>query len=111
MDHITVTNNADIEFIVLINEKFWQGLDADTQKIVSDAALKADMAVRDEMANIEKAAFDEAAKNGMTIYYPTPEEIAKWKEASEPVLSQFEAEAGELGKQVLEAARALQASN
>jgi C4-dicarboxylate-binding protein DctP len=61
MDHITVTNNADIEFIVLINEKFWQGLDAETQKIVSEAALKADMAVRDEMANIEKASFEEAA--------------------------------------------------
>ena len=40
MDYLTVTNHADIEFIVLINEKVWQGLTADQQAVINTAARR-----------------------------------------------------------------------
>jgi C4-dicarboxylate-binding protein DctP len=108
MDHITVTNHADIEFIVLVNEKFWQGLDEGTRKIISDAALKAEMAVRDEMSKIEEAAYASAKENGMTVYTPTAEEIAEWRKTAQPVIDGYKAASGELGQKVLDAAMAMQ---
>lgn len=105
MDTITVTNHADIEFIVLVNEDFWQDLTEKQREIITAAALKAEMSVRDKVEQIEKDAFAAAKENGMTVYTPTEAEIAEWKKASEPVFADFLKNAGDLGKQVFEAAQ------
>ncbi len=105
MDTITVTNHADIEFIVLVNEDFWQDLTEKQREIITAAALKAEMSVRDKVEQIEKDAFAAAKENGMTVYTPTEAEIADWKKASEPVFADFLKNAGDLGKQVFEAAQ------
>lgn len=107
MDTITKTQHADIEFIVVVNEKFWQGLPAAHRDIIEAAADRADKAVRGEILNIEGAAYAAAAENGMQIVTPTPEEIETFKACSGPVYEQFAADAGELGKQVLSAAQAM----
>lgn len=107
MDHITVTNHADIEFIVIVNEKFWQGLSEETRKIISDAARKAEIAVRDEMSRIEKAAYDAAKENGMTVYEPTAEEITAWKATAQPVIDGYKSAAGDLGAKLIDAAASL----
>ena len=104
MDTITVTNHADIEFIVVANTDWWNGLSPEHQKIMADAARKAEISVRDEMSAIEADAYAEAEKAGMTIYTPTDEEIAAWKAAAAPVYDGFRAKAGELGAQILSAA-------
>ncbi|MCW5698442.1 MAG: TRAP transporter substrate-binding protein DctP [Rhodospirillales bacterium] len=108
MDHITVTNNADIEFIVLVNEAFWQSLPDAQKAIIQAAADKADVTVRDDIARIEKEAYEAAEQNGMTIYRPTAEEIELWKASAKPVIDAYLAESGDLGKQLYEAALALQ---
>ncbi len=107
MDHITVTNHADIEFIVLINEKFWQGLSEENRKVITAAATKAELAVRDEMNEIEKNAYVAARENGMTVYTPTAEEVAAWKQTAQPVIDGYKAASGELGAKVLQAAQSL----
>jgi C4-dicarboxylate-binding protein DctP len=104
MDTITVTNHADIEFIVVANTDWWNGLSAEHQKIMADAARKAEIAVREEMSAIEAAAYAEAEKAGMTVYQPTDAEIAAWKEAAAPVYDGFRAKAGDLGAEILSAA-------
>ncbi|MEM8878463.1 MAG: TRAP transporter substrate-binding protein DctP [Pseudomonadota bacterium] len=104
MDTITVTNNADIEFIVVVNEDFWQGLSDEQRGWISASARKAEIDVRDRMASIEAEAFEQAKSNGMTVYTPTPEEIAAWREASQPVIDTWLEGAGDLGRQVYEAA-------
>jgi C4-dicarboxylate-binding protein DctP len=104
MDTITVTNHADIEFIVLVNEEFWQGLPEDHRAIISAAAAKAEMSVRDEMAQIEADAYAAAEENGMTVVELTPEQLEAWKAAAQPVLEGYKAAAGDLGAQLLNAA-------
>ncbi|MFK8080870.1 MAG: TRAP transporter substrate-binding protein DctP [Granulosicoccus sp.] len=107
MDHITVTNHADIEFIVVVNTETWSSLSDTHRDIVQSAARNAEADVRDRMSAIEAEAYEAAQANGMTVYTPTEAEIATWREASQPVYESFTETAGALGKQVLEAARAL----
>ncbi|MEX2518726.1 MAG: TRAP transporter substrate-binding protein DctP, partial [Paracoccaceae bacterium] len=106
MDTITVTNNADIEFLVVVNNDWWNALSETHRELMTAAALKAEADVRDQMAGIEAKAYAEAKENGMTIYEPTAEEIAAWQAASAPVYDQFVKNAGPLGAEVLSAAQA-----
>jgi len=105
MDTITVTNNADIEFIVVVNTDFWNGLPEEHRKIISEAARTAENSVRDAMSTIEADAYAAAEENGMQIYTPTADEMAAWKAASQPVYDTFLERTGETGKQMLDAAQ------
>ena len=108
MDTITVTNNANIEFIVVVNEDFWQGLPEQHRTWIMESARHAEDDVRDRMAAIEAEAYETAAENGMTIHQLGAGDVEAWKAAAQPVYDQFLNDSGALGEQVLGAARALQ---
>ena len=103
MDTVTVTNNADIEFVVLVNEDFWQALPVQQRQWISDAARAAEVDVRDRVKEIEANAYEEAIANGMSVYKLTESEAAAWKSASTSVVDTWLASAGELGKSVFDA--------
>jgi C4-dicarboxylate-binding protein DctP len=107
MDAVTVVNNADIEFLVVINEEFWQGLTDEERAAIEAAAVKAEIAVRDYVSELERDVAKEAEAAGMQVYFPTDEEVAAWKSASQPVIEAWLAESGPLGQQVLDAANDL----
>ncbi len=107
MDTITITNHADIEFVVLVNDKFWQGLSAEHQSIIEAAAETADLAVRNKMGQIEADAYAAAKEKGMKVYQPTEAEIEQWKSQSASVLESYKSSAGPLGEQLLKAAQEL----
>lgn len=107
MDSITVTNHADIEFVVLVNETFWQGLTDAQRDLIQAAARKAETTVRDEMARIEAAAYKVAEENGMKIVTLSEEEVEAWRAATKPVLDSYLAESGALGAKVAKAADSL----
>lgn len=109
MDWITVTNHADIEFIVLINEKVWQGLSPKHRDLITAAARKAETSVRDEMASIEAAAYEAAEDNGMKVQRLTPAQVEAYRAAAQPVLDSYLEESGELGRTIVDAAEALRA--
>ncbi|RME14517.1 MAG: hypothetical protein D6801_09160 [Alphaproteobacteria bacterium] len=106
MDTITVTNHADIEFIVVANTDWWNGLTDAQRQIISDAARKAEIDVRDRVSQIEADAYAAAEAHGMTIHHPTAEEIELWKAAAAPVYDSSLEKAGDLGRQLIDAARA-----
>lgn len=107
MDTITVTNHADIEFIVVVNTDFWNGLSDDHKAVIEAAALKAEKDVRDRVSQIEADAYAAAEENGMSVYRPTAEEISAWKAVSQPVYDAYQEKAGDLGAKVLDAANNL----
>ena len=104
MNTITAVNNADIEFLVVINEDVWNGLTDDKRDILTTAARNAETDVRDYMAEFEADAFKQAEAEGMTVHFPTDKEIAAWRAASAPVIEAWLAESGDLGQQLLDAA-------
>ena len=110
MDWITVTNHADIEFVVLVNEDFWQELPEAHREIIQSAAAMADAAVRDRITEIENEAYAAAKENGMQVHELSSAEIEAWRAGAQPVIDQYLAETGDLGKQVYEAALELRSS-
>ncbi len=104
MDTITVTNHADIEFVVVVNTDWWNGLSAELQGQIREAANVAQEDVRDRMAAIEAEAYDAARANGMNIVELSDEDLAAWKAVAQPVYDSYLAATGDVGKAVLDAA-------
>ena len=104
MDTITVTNHADIEFVVVVNKDWWNGLSDANRTAITEAAEVAQASVRDAMSQIEADAYKAAEENGMTVYTPTEDELAQWREVAAPVIDAYKENAGDLGAKVLEAA-------
>jgi len=104
MDTITVTNHANIEFIVVANTDWWNELSDEHRQIMATAARNAEIAVRDEMASIEADAYAAAVDAGMSIYEPSADEIEMWRAAAASVYDGYRETAGDLGSQILDAA-------
>ena len=104
MDTITVTNHADIEFVVVVNNDWWNGLSKEIRGYITEAAAVAQGSVRDKMASIEAEAYAAAKENGMTVVELTDDELEQWKAVSQPVYDSYLAAAGEAGQKVLTAA-------
>lgn len=78
-----------------INEKFYQSLPEDLRYIVADSARIGAMAYRGLLEFGNALDIQDLTKKGMIIYAPTPEEIAKFKEATqEPVIKFLAKEIG-----------------
>jgi C4-dicarboxylate-binding protein DctP len=103
MDTITVTNHADIEFVVVVNSEWFGGLSPEIQGHIRDAAAVAQEDVRNRMSQIEADAFAAAEENGMTVVQLTDEDLAAWKAVAQPVYDAYLAAAGEAGKKILDA--------
>jgi len=109
MDAVTKVPIADIEFIVVINEGVWQSLTDDQRRILAEAAAVAERDVREKIAVMEREAEEYAISKGMIVYTPTEEEMALWRQASEPMFAWFAENAGDLGRRLIEEAKALRA--
>ena len=107
MDTVTVANAASIEFVVVINEKVFQSLSDDERKIILTASTNAEMKLRNEFAQIEKEALEAGRLNKMMIYAPDATEMAAFRKSADVVRDEFLKSAGDLGRQVHDAALAL----
>ncbi|KIC46103.1 C4-dicarboxylate ABC transporter substrate-binding protein [Ruegeria sp. ANG-S4] len=107
MDHVTITNHANIEFIVVINDAFWRGLTDGQREAISAAARVAEIDMREAASALHAEILAEAETQGMTVYRPNADELAAWKDASMPVIEQWAANSGTLGTEVLNAAENL----
>ncbi|MEO0893947.1 MAG: TRAP transporter substrate-binding protein DctP [Pseudomonadota bacterium] len=103
MDTITVTNHANIEFVVVVNNDWWAGLSPEIQGHISDAASIAQDNVRERMAAIEEAAYAAAEENGMTVVEISDEDLAAWQAVAQPVYDAYIEAAGEAGQAILDA--------
>ncbi|WP_428926200.1 TRAP transporter substrate-binding protein DctP [Marinibacterium sp. SX1] len=102
MDTITVTNHADIEFVVVVNTDWWNGLSDEIRAQITEAAAVAQEDVRDRMSQIEAEAYAAAEENGMTIVELSDEDLAAWKEVVQPVYDNYVAASGEAGQGILD---------
>lgn len=105
MDTITKTNHADIEFVVVVNTDWWDGLTEENRAHITDAAALAQEDVRNRMAQIEADAYAAAIENGMTVVELSDDDLAAWQAVAQPVYDEYINSAGEVGKTVLDAAK------
>jgi C4-dicarboxylate-binding protein DctP len=102
-DTITRTDHFVLEFIVVINDKLWQTLNATQKAIVSAAAKKAEHDLRQGMADIEASAYAFARSKGVKIVELTPDDVAEWRACSAEIVQDYMNATGELGQKIMEA--------
>lgn len=99
---IAETNHGVIDYMVVTNAKWWDGLQPDIKKGLSEA-----MAEATEFGNAKAAEFnardkDLIAKAGKArIQQLTKDDIEAWRKAVEPVWKKFE---GDIGRDLIDAA-------
>lgn len=106
MDYMTLTYDADIEFIVIVNEKIWQGLTDEERAVISKAGLRVEKELRDKMGAIEQECLV-FLQDKIEVVDLSDAERTEWREATKPVVERFEQRAGDLGKQVVAEAQQL----
>lgn len=107
LNHLTVTNHSNIEFVVIINERVWQQLEPSLQAIISRAARAVEREMRDSLADIEAEAYAVAEANGMSVHYLDENDVTVWREATQELRYVYRDAAGPLGDQLLDAAERL----
>ncbi len=101
--HVTETNHGVLDYMVVVNTRFWDGLPADVR-----AEMTAIMAEVTQKVNASAQALNQAHRNqlvasgGIAITTLAPEEMAAWREAMRPVWKRFEPD---VGSSVLRAAQ------
>ncbi|MBX3704643.1 MAG: TRAP transporter substrate-binding protein [Steroidobacteraceae bacterium] len=99
---IAVTNHGVIDYMVVTNAKWWDGLPADIRKGLQQAMDEA-TAYANKLANEinerDRKRIEEAGK--AKIQPLSKDDVAAWRKAMEPVWKKFE---GDIGKDLIEAA-------
>ena len=100
--HFTESNDRVIDYMVLVNNKWWQGLPADIRAGLGkamDEATKANNEIADRLNAEAKKKIIAAGTS--TIHQLTPAQHAAWVKAMKPVWKKFEKD---IGKDLIDAA-------
>ena len=87
--HVTLDgHNYGIDWFVM-SDKFYKSLPADLLKVVTDAAQAACNAERKANRTFTTNGNKTLAEKGVTVYTPTPAEIAQFRAAAQPPVIEF----------------------
>lgn len=104
MDNMTVSKDSIIQFVAVMNDKFFNSLSAENQAIITDAAKTVEQHLIDYIFSSEEA-MAKSVEDKMNVAYLTDEERVLWRKAAEPVVARFISEVGPMGKDVVNAVR------
>ncbi len=98
--HITVSNHAHLQYAVIVNSKFWNGLPADIRKQLEKAMDEA-TDYTNSIAHKENvdALAEIKASGKTTLHYLTPEQRKAWQVAMAPT---YQWAKGRVGPEVLD---------
>jgi tripartite ATP-independent transporter DctP family solute receptor len=87
--HIVLSNHQYNPQSILISKKFWDGLNADQQKVIAQAAQEAAKFQRVQARAAVATAQDTLKKNGMQISTFSPAELSKLRDKLRPVTAKY----------------------
>jgi len=92
---VAETNHGVIDYMVVTNAKWWNGLPADVRKGLSEAMAEATAHSNKLAAEINQADRKKIADTGKAkIQTLSKDDVAAWRKAMEPVWKKFEANIG-----------------
>ena len=99
---IAETNHGVIDYMVVTNAKWWDGLPADVRKGLSEAMAEATAYGNKIASDINESDRKRIADAGKAkIQKLTKDDVAAWRKAMEPVWKKFE---GDIGRDLIDAA-------
>ena len=107
--YITEPNHGLLDYMVITNTKFWNGLPADVRGELEKILDEVTVAVNKQADELNQADKQRIIDAGTTeIIDLTPEQREMWREAMKPVWKKFE---GEIGADLIKAAEAANQAN
>ena len=98
--HITVSRHAHLQYAVVTNSKFWNGLPPEIRAALTKAMDEAtDYTNSIAMGENVEALAQIKASGRSTLHYLTPEQRKAWFEKLKPIYTEAE---GKIGKQIVE---------
>lgn len=105
-EHVTIWDYSWDALIIGMNKKFWDGLDSETQKIITDAVNEAGQYERNLVAKGDEELVAKLEEYGMTVTKLTPEELKAFREIANQVYEDVEPDyTKELIDKILEAVK------
>lgn len=99
---IAETNHGVIDYMVVTNAKWWDGLPADVRKGLSEAMAEATAYANKMAEDLNQADRKKIADAGKARIQPlSKDDVAAWRKAMEPVWKKFE---GDIGRDLIDAA-------
>ncbi|MED4352834.1 DctP family TRAP transporter solute-binding subunit [Schinkia azotoformans] len=93
--YMTIMNHTRVDYALLTNTKFWNGLNDETKAIVQKGIDEGTIIARDFAKQLNDQALEKIKENGKTeIYVLSEEEIAAFKKALEPVYNEYKEKIG-----------------
>ncbi|MEA3250669.1 MAG: TRAP transporter substrate-binding protein DctP [Pseudomonadota bacterium] len=109
MDYITITNHAQVEFLVVINDELWNELSEQEKSWMNEAAIAAEQKMREETKTKNLAAQQFLAdETDMQVKKLSEDQLKEWQKASEPAVQAYIDEAGETGRKLVDEVRKMQ---
>ena len=97
--HITVSYHAHLQYAVIVNAKFWNGLPPDVRSQLEKAMDEATDYTNSIASKENEDALAEIKKKGATtLHYLTPEQKTAWQQAMAP---SYQWARGRVGQEVL----------
>lgn len=108
MDFVTITNHAQTEFLVVMNDKLFNSMSDQEKAWMKEAALAAELKIRAETKkeNLDSEKFI-ADKTKMKVINLTPEQVKAWQAAAAPAIDAYIKDAGPEGKRLVDEVRKL----
>jgi C4-dicarboxylate-binding protein DctP len=102
--YFSESDHGIVDYMVVVNTKFWEGLPADVRKVLDDTMQEVTEQVNKWADEYNEADKKKVIASGKTqVIDLTKAEKAQWRAAMAPVYQQFEPE---IGKELMDAARA-----
>jgi C4-dicarboxylate-binding protein DctP len=102
--YITVSNHGVVDYMVVTNAKFWNGLPADVRTVLEQTMDEVSVEVNKLSGSINEGDRKRIVDAGRSeIIELNKQQLAAWRNAMTPVYKQFE---GEIGKDLIDAALA-----
>ncbi len=101
-EFITESNHGIIDYMVITNSDFWNGLDEDIRTTLEEVMAEVTVEVNQMAQDLNDSDKAKILEAGTTeIIDITPEQRAQWREAVQPVWKKFE---GQIGADLIQAA-------
>ncbi|WP_110658007.1 DctP family TRAP transporter solute-binding subunit [Salinicola halimionae] len=100
---MTESNNGVLDYMLITNAKFWNGLPDDVRTTLDDILAEVTESVNSKADELnEQAKKDIIAAGGTEVHELTPEQVKAWRDAMSPVLDEYR---DEIGSDLVDAAQ------
>src|SRR5690554_6179960 len=108
MDSVTITNHAQTEFLIVMNDKLWDSMSEQEREWISTAAKSAEDVMRAETKtdNLESEEFIRS-QTPMKVIHLSDEQVKAWQATAAPAVDEYIRSAGDVGKRLVDEVKKL----